>query len=43
MFWKGFVCGWVGMAVIVMFLVWGVTPQTLSGTETAEYVYLQEC
>ena len=32
MFYKGFICGWVGMAAIIMFFLWGMTPR-LSGTE----------
>jgi hypothetical protein len=27
MFFKGFICGWLGMAVIVMFLFWGMSPR----------------
>lgn len=45
MFIKGFICGWVGMVAIVMFLLWGLIPR-LSGTEygdqpgeVAGYVY----
>lgn len=32
MFFKGFICGWVGMAAIIMFLIWGMTPR-VTGTE----------
>lgn len=32
MFYKGFICGWVGMAAIIMFLLWGMTPR-LAGIE----------
>ena len=32
MFLKGFVCGWIGMAAIIMFLLWGMTPSA-AGTE----------
>lgn len=27
MFLKGFMCGWLGMAAIILFLVWGMTPR----------------
>jgi hypothetical protein len=34
MFFKGFVCGWLGIAALVMILVWGITPRvTNAGTE----------
>jgi hypothetical protein len=32
MFCKGSICGWIGMAAIIMFLVWGMTPR-LTGIE----------
>ena len=32
MFYKGFMCGWIGFAAIIAFLVWGMTPHR-SGTE----------
>jgi hypothetical protein len=27
MFFKGFICGWLGLAAIVIVLVWGMTPR----------------
>jgi hypothetical protein len=27
MFLKGFICGWVGLAAIVMVMLWGMTPR----------------
>ncbi len=27
MFLRGFICGWIGMAAIVMALVWAMTPR----------------
>ena len=30
-FWKGFFYGWVGMAAIVVFLLWGMTPRGVNG------------
>ena len=27
MFYKGFICGWVGMSAILMLLLWGMTPR----------------
>lgn len=45
MFIKGFLCGWVGMAAILIALLWGTTPR-IAGTdyghqpaEIAGYVY----
>ena len=45
MFIKGFICGRVAMAPIILFLLWGMTPRA-AGTEygyqpdeTAGYVY----
>ena len=35
MFFKGFICGWIGMAAIVIVHLWGMTPR-LTG---AEYGY----
>lgn len=32
MFFKGFICGWLVMAAIVMALVWGMAPR-MTGTE----------
>ena len=48
MFLKGFICGWIGMAAIIAFLLWGMTPRGAGieygfqpGEPTA-YAY-QEC
>ena len=48
MFFKGFICGWVGMATVAMILIWGMTPR-LTGTaisyeptDSAGFVY-QDC
>jgi len=35
MFLKGFICGWIGMAAIILFLLWGMTP----GAAGTEYGY----
>lgn len=32
MFLKGFISGWIGMAAIILFLLWGMTPRN-TGTE----------
>jgi hypothetical protein len=32
MFLKGFICGWLGMAAIIMFVVWGMPPRVTAFT-----------
>ena len=46
MFLKGFICGWIGMAAIVIVLFWGVTPRltdTEYGYEPSYAVGYQDC
>ena len=38
MFLKGFICGWLGMAAVVMLLVWGMTPRVTNAGAEVGYV-----
>ena len=47
MFLKGFMCGWIGFAAIICFLLWGMTPHRADGSFSAdpsyELGYYQDC